>query len=124
MELNAVIIGSILGSAGLFSLIQFLITRNDRKKQNTDQIRQQLNNIEAKCDRNELAITRMQLLFLIQSQPENSDTILQTAQRYFVELDGNGEAWAVFNKWAENNHLDLGWYKALIQREERRNKDA
>ena len=53
---------------------------------------------------------------LIEAHPENKDTILQTAQRYFVELDGNGEAWSLFHKWAEKNGIDTGWYNALIKR--------
>lgn len=124
MDIGIAIFSSVFGSAGLFGLIQFLISRHDSKSRDMSQIKHQLSIIEQKCERNELATTRLQLIFLIQSQPKNSDTILQTAQRYFVELDGNGEAWAVFYHWAEENHLDLGWYKALIQREERRKQDA
>lgn len=122
MELVITIVCSVFGSAGLFSLIQFLISRHDGKEHDLAQIKGQLNKIEQKCDRNELATNRLQLLFLIESQPQNKDTILQTAQRYFVELNGNGEAWAVFYEWAEANKLDVGWYKALLKREKGRKK--
>ena len=117
MELGIAIFAAILGSAGLFGFIQFMISRHDGKERSLAQIKSQLNNIEHKCDRNELATNRLQLLFLIESQPQNKDTILQTAQRYFVELKGNGEAWAVFYEWAEHNKIDVGWYKALLERE-------
>lgn len=117
MEIAVAIFSAILGSAGLFSFAQFMISRHDGKERCLAQIKNQLNNIENKCDRNELATTRLQLIFLIDSQPQNKDTILQTAQRYFVELDGNGEAWAVFYGWAEKNKIDVGWYKALLERE-------
>lgn len=116
------LIGVILGSAGLFGLIQFLITRHDNKKHMLANIDGKLTQINKKCDRNELATTRLQLIFLIDSQPENKDTILMTAQRYFIELDGNGEAWAVFHKWAKAHKLDTGWYKALLEREKGKNK--
>ena len=116
------VISSALGSAGLFGLIQFLISRHDNRKDAIADIKIQLNRIENKSDRNELAITRLQLIYLIQEQPDNKDTILQTAQRYFIELDGNGEAWAVFDEWAKNKKLDLGWYKMLLERKEK--KDA
>lgn len=122
MDVGAAIAASAFGSAGLIGLIQFLITRHDNKTRDMATIRDQLDKIEHKCDRNELATTRMQLIFLIKMQPENEDTILQTAQRYFIELDGNGEAWAVFDTWAKQKKLDLGWYKALIKRKEQ--KDA
>ena len=116
------LIGIILGSAGLFGLIQFLITRHDNKNRLFSKIDHKLTQINDKCDRNELATTRLQLIFLIDSQPDNKDTILQTAQRYFIELDGDGEAWAVFHAWAKEHNLDTGWYKALLEREKGRNK--
>ena len=117
MEIALAIFSAILGSAGLFSFAQFMISRHDGRNKDLVQIKKQLTIIEEKCDRNELATTRLQLIFLIDSQPQNKDTILTTAQRYFVELDGNGEAWAVFYEWAEKNKLDIGWYKALLERE-------
>lgn len=117
MDLAIAIAGSLFGSAGFFGLIQYLISRHDGKKGDIKHIREKLDKIDDKCDRNERATTRLQLIFLINSQPENKDTILQTAQRYFIELNGNGEAWAIFNAWAEKNKLDTGWYKALLERE-------
>lgn len=117
MDVSVAVVTSALGSAGLFGLIQFLVTRHDSKERDLAQIRDQLDRIENKSNRNELAITRFQLLFLIQTRPDNTDTILKTAQRYFVELQGNGEAWAVFDEWARNRKLDIGWYKALLERE-------
>lgn len=108
---------ALLGSAGLFGFIQFLISRHDVKQRDFAQIKNQLNNIENKCDRNELATTRLQLFFLIETQPENIDAIETTAQRYFIELGGNGEAWAAFHRWAEAHKIDTSWYKALLVRE-------
>ena len=117
MDIALTIITTVLGSAGLFSFLQYIITRHDGRQKSLKEIKRQLTNIDKKCDRNELATTRLQLIFLIDSQPQNKDTILATAQRYFVELNGNGEAWAVFYDWAEHNKLDIGWYKALLERE-------
>lgn len=118
MEIWVAVITSALGSAGLFGLVQFLITRHDSKARDLAQIKAKLGTIDQKCDRNELATTRLQLIFLIDSQPQNTDTILQTAQRYFVELNGNGEAWAVFDAWAKKKDIDVGWYRALLKRKE------
>ena len=115
MDLGVAILTSVLASSGFFGLLQFLVNRHDTKKRDTAQINAKLDQISHKCDRNELATTRLQLIFLIETHPENKDTILQTAQRYFVELDGNGEAWALFHKWAEKNDIDTGWYNALIK---------
>ena len=117
MELITTIVVSLFGSAGFFSLLQFLINRYDGKRATIARIEEKIDHIESKTDRNELAITRLQLIFLIKSQPKNKDAILQTAQRYFIELDGDGEAWAIFDGWATKNELNTGWYKALLKRE-------
>ena len=117
MDIALAIIGGILGSAGLFSFMQFMISRHDNKDRDFGQIKHQLTAIENKCDRNELATTRLQLIFLINTQPSNKEAILQTAQRYFIALNGNGEAWALFYTWAQKRHINVGWYKSLIERE-------
>jgi hypothetical protein len=116
MDVGIAILTSVLASSGFFGLLQFFITRHDNKARDNAQIKAKLDTIAHKCDRNELATTRLQLIFLIEAHPENKDTILQTAQRYFVELDGNGEAWSLFHIWAEKNGIDTGWYNALIKR--------
>jgi hypothetical protein len=122
MDIALALFTGILGSAGLFSFAQFMISRHDNKKRNFAQIKSQLDAIEGKCDRNELATTRLQLIFLIETQPDNKDTILQTAERYFIALKGNGEAWAVFYKWAHIRKIDVDWYKALLEREKGKNE--
>ena len=113
------VVTSAFGSAGLFSLIQFLITRKDKKEEDKCHYTAQLSRIEEKVTQNEKAIVRLQLIYLIHEQPDNKDTILLTAQRYFIELDGNGEAWSIFNSWAKGKKLDLGWYKMLLERKEK-----
>lgn len=117
MDVGVSIFIGILGSAGLFGFAQYMISRYDAKHNKMAKFEEQLNRIEQKSDRNELATTRLQLFFLIQTQPDNEDAIEQTAQRYFIELDGNAEAWATFNKWATAHKVDTGWYKALLKRE-------
>lgn len=113
----ATLFGAILGSAGLFGLIQFLITRHDKKNDRLEVIEKKIDGLAVESKRNELATTRLQLLFLINNDADNKDTILKTAHRYFIELDGDGEAWDVFHKWAKRKKINIGWYKLLIQRE-------
>lgn len=115
------VISSAFGSAGLFGLIQFLIRRHDQKDEDKCQYNAQLSRIYEKTIQNEKAVVRLQLIYLIHEQPENKDTILLTAQRYFIELDGNGEAWSIFNKWAQSKKIDLGWYRMLLERKENKN---
>ena len=111
------LIATILSSAGLFSLIQFMVTRNDKKNDRIKEIEKKVDRLGVGIKRNEQATTRLQLIWLVENHPENEDAILNTAQRYFIELDGNAEAWAVFYKWAEKKHLDTNWYRMLIKRE-------
>lgn len=111
------LITTILSSAGVFSLIQFLISRNDKKNDRMGEIEKKVDRLSVGVKRNELATTRLQLLWLVENHPENEDAILNTAQRYFIELDGNAEAWTAFYKWAEARKLDTSWYRMLIKRE-------
>lgn len=106
-----VILTTILGSGGFFALIQFLVNRHDNKNDKLTRIEHKVDSTIEKGQRNELAITRLQLLFLILMQPDNKDTILLTAQRYFMELDGNGEAWDVFKKWAKEREVDSSYFQ-------------
>lgn len=106
-----VILTTILGSGGFFALIQFLVNRHDNKNDKLTRIEHKVDSTIEKGKCNELAITRLQLLFLILMQPDNKDTILLTAQRYFMELDGNGEAWDVFKKWAKEREVDSSYFQ-------------
>lgn len=48
---------------------------------------------------------RTQLLLLISDYPDNQEGIMQVAQRYFGELDGNWYATSLFNHWLEKNGI-------------------
>ena len=113
------LITTILGSGGFFALIQFLVARHDNKDSRLSRIERKVDASLEKGERNELAITRFQLLFLILMQPTNKDTILKTAQRYFMELDGNGEAWDAFKHWSDQNGVDSSYYQSHISKKRR-----
>lgn len=117
MDVGASIFVAVITSAGLFGFAQYMISRHDNKHDKLQRLTDQLNRIEEKCDRNALAVARLQLFFLLETQPDNEDAIEATAQRYFIELNGNAEAWAPFYKWATAHSVDTGWYKALLKRE-------
>lgn len=121
MDLSVAIVSGLLGAGGIIGFIQFLISRHDNKVGRLIRIESKLDQVDQKCIRNELATTKLQLFFLMETQPDNEDAIEVTAQRYFIELDGNAEAWAPFYKWATEHKVDTGWYKALLERERRRN---
>ena len=53
---------------------------------------------------------RIQLLMLLQQQPENIDTILKLAQTYFVELHGDWYMSSEFSKWAKKHEVEVPQY--------------
>lgn len=120
MDLGLSIFVAVIGSTGLFGFAQYMISRHDKKSNELKQLRAQLNRIEEKCDRNEQATTRVQLFLLMRTEPDNEDTIIATAERYFIGLDGDAEAWEPFHKWAIAHNVDTDWFKALLKREKGR----
>lgn len=50
-----------------------------------------------------LDTTRIQMMDEIHRHPDNIDTILKIAERYFVDQKGNWVATSEFIKWAKNN---------------------
>ena len=122
MDIGTAIISGFLGAGGIIGFVQFMIARHDSNDERLKRIERKIDQSLEKSDRNELATTRLQLLFVIQTQPENKDTILKSAQRYFIELDGNGEAWDVFKHWADERGVDSGYYKTLLQHEKERSR--
>ena len=107
------IITTFLGSAGLFSLIQFLVTRHDRRKDDLGGIKKELQGVKQCQDDINMRVTRMELMGLIRNNPDNIDAILQVAEYYFIELDGNAYAHAIFESWAENHGVAIGWLPKL-----------
>jgi len=106
-------IATILGSAGVFSLIQFLIARHDKKSDDLGDIKDQLAKIREAQRENDVRVTRIELKGLIRDDPDNVDAILQVAETYFIELDGNAYAHAMFEQWATEHNVAIGWLPKL-----------
>ena len=109
------IITAILSSAGLFSLIQFLVVRHDNKKNNFTSVMKELKEIKDGQKNTDIRITRMELMNLIKEDPDNIDAVLQVAEYYFIELDGNAYAHAIFEKWAIEHGVAIGWLPKLTK---------
>lgn len=105
----ALIISGVLGSAGVFSLIQFLISRHDHNKDDLGAIKNDLDSIKTGQTNLNIRVTRMELTNLIQNDSDNLDAILQVAEYYFIDLDGDAYAHAVFEKWATEHGVAIGW---------------
>ena len=50
---------------------------------------------------------RIQLMLLIQNQPENIDSILKLAETYFVKLHGDWYMTSEFKRWAKAHNIEV-----------------
>ena len=109
------IITTILGSGSFFALIQYLVARNDKKTDQLGSIKKELQTLKNGQKETNLKVSRMELTNLIRNDSENIDAILQVAEYYFIELDGNAYAHAVFEKWAIEHGVAIGWLPKLTK---------
>lgn len=106
---------TILGSAGIFSLIQFLVVRHDRKNDDLAGIKKDLASIKKTQDETIIRVTRTELKSLIRDDPNNKDAILQVAEYYFIDLNGNAYAHTIFEKWAIEHGVPTGWLPKITK---------
>lgn len=105
-EIITTIILAILASNGLFTMLQFLITRHDTNK-----------NVKDKLVHLEKDGLRTQLLLLLLMMPDEKKEILTLAEHYFVKpphgLGGNWYMTSLFDKWLieKNNGIKPEWFK-------------
>lgn len=57
--------------------------------------------------RNEQAVTRVELMILIEHDPENVVAIEQMAKRYFVDLGGDKYMTSKYSAWAKKHGGDM-----------------
>ena len=87
-----------LGSSGFMSLIQYLITRRDKKAKQLDEMEKDL--------------ARTQLLVLMADYPEKKDEIIEVAHKYFVALKGNWVYGTIFASFCKENGIEVpDWVK-------------
>lgn len=113
-----------LGSSGLMSFIQFLISRNDKKakqlncmsediksvkeimatKDEIQNIKNEMNDINRQLD-------RVQLNLLIKLFPDKTDAIMKVAEKYFVSEGGNWYLSNLFIDYCREKSLELpNWF--------------
>ena len=107
------LISAIFSSAGVFSLIQFIIKRHDDRKDDLKEIKKELIGIKKVQDETILRVTRGEFKDLMRDDPDNIEAIVQVARYYFIELDGNAYAHAMFEKWAIEHNVPYGWLPKL-----------
>lgn len=107
------IIVAMLGSTGLFTLAQYLISRHDNKNDRLGLIEKLLKDIE-------LDVTRIRLRLIIKDEPKNHDSIMRIAHKYFIELDGDEEMFDVYRKWQKKEKVNTEWFDIVLAKERKK----
>lgn len=115
MDVGIAILGAFLGSAGIFSFAQYLISRHDNKSTELDNIRQELKQLNDTLEQTMMRVTRNELKDLIWNDADNIDAILSVAEYYFVDLRGNGYMHSIFEKWADQHDVSADWVPSLTK---------
>ena len=106
MEIVVAVVVAAIGSVGLFNLIQFLISRKDKKNDALEAIRKDIAEIKEGMVDAEKDNCRTQMLVLMADYPMQEEEMLRLAQHYFEDLDGNWYMTSLFSKWLELNHIN------------------
>lgn len=120
MDTVALLIG-LFGGGSIIGFLQYLINRHDTRKTDIATIKRDLSTIRKSQDDMAKRVTRMELMTLLRNDSENKDAILQVAEHYFIELDGNAYVHAMFEKWADEHGVPVGWLPSLHKKERKRN---
>ena len=99
------VVGSVLASTGLFTLIQFLITRHDKKNDDKQGINKRLVKLEKDS-------VRLQLLIMLKLMPTETQEIMTLAKYYFHTLKSNWYLTSLFYKWIReyNKGVKPEWF--------------
>jgi len=106
---------SVIGSSALATLIQFFVSRADKKHDKFDEIYKRLDKIDEAQKKSEKDSVRMQLILMMSNYPEQEQEIIMLAEHYFSKhpngLGGNWYATSLFNRWLkENNIAEPCWF--------------
>ena len=108
------IVLAVLGSTGLFTLIQFLITRHDKKKGIIAEMAKDIKELKAFNQEERLDLLRIQLMTLIHIHPENVVEIMEVAEEYFMKHHGNWYMSSLFKEYLESQNMELPlWMKEM-----------
>ncbi len=104
------IILGVIASGGIWTFIQYLISRKDNKNDTLEAIKKKVDKIDADNVKNEKDSLRTQLLLMIIAFPDEKAEILELAKHYFADLKGNWFATPIFNRWCEKHNIEPEWF--------------
>ena len=91
-----IVIGGALIGGGKWLLSEINASTNAR----VDSLEEK---IDSNSTKDELATTRLELMVLIEHDPENTIEIEKLAKHYFSDLNGNSYLTSVFSKWCREH---------------------
>lgn len=104
---------ALLGSGGLFTVIQLLLNRHFSKKDKIDEVSQSLSALRERTHLSEISDSRTQLLILINHYHDNHYAILNEAENYFCTLKGDSWMIEILTKWAEEENVNIDYIKRV-----------
>ena len=113
MDIGVALISGLLGAGGLISFVQFMISRHDNKNSELNAIKKELKEIRDTQKETIIRVTRGELKDLIRDDPENIEAVIQVAEYYFKDLNGNAYMHTIFEKWAKEHDQPTGWLPQL-----------
>lgn len=110
------ILVAFLGASGIFSFIMFLIQRHDKKKSDNDtekeefrndikSIKDTLEELKDQAYKSERDNVRTQLLVLMADYPDNISELMECAEHYFKDMDGDWYLTPIFAKFLESREV-------------------
>lgn len=110
--------------AGAVELVIFFVKRHDSKKTEEkdfrEYVKKEISDFKKGLFDSRLESTRHYLQWMMKDQPRNHDAILRIAERYFIDYDGNAEVFSDFVKWKNQEGVDISWFQAVLQREQKK----
>lgn len=107
------VIGSCLGSTGLFTLLGQIIRnrqeKNDKKdtlRKEVQELRKEQQELRKDVKRLERDSCRTQLLLMMRDYPDERAEILQLGAHYFGDLDGNWYLSSLFAAWIKKQGIE------------------
>lgn len=112
---------TILSSATFIGLIQYLINRHDKKKEEKNGTKKHLAEIDKALDKAERDNIRIQMLLLMSDYPDERQELMTLAQRYFVTKKGNWYMTTLFSNYLKRNGLITPpWFDRVTQSEDKK----
>ena len=112
VEIIIAIISGVLTGA-VFSFIQFMIQRGDKKHSDIEEIKKSIEDLRDEMMDIRQGNARAELLLLLNDYPDNEGEVLKQAEKYFVQLKGDFYMTSLFTKWLQLNHITIpGWFSS------------